>query len=256
MDFSKYPLERFFYFIAGIIPGLVALLISAPGSVRWFLGLTFLGYRTKLSLIALVAFVVGNSLTAFLTALLGSLGGAYGAVVGMRPYEAPSTYPIAPWRDPRWRSVLKKRLGAQTPNDTVLHSPELFSLKLRAVELIPEGQRAVALAELNLEKTRTEIDDSNWAQWYDHYRGIVYQPKNPDPVVQVRHGLGFNLETTSLYVLVSAVFVPSLRHWWCILPSCLWILILIAQEYSGVKRFTNIWSTLSDQINYLDAGGS
>src|SRR5258707_589380 len=66
MNLSKYPLEKVFFFLAGIIPGFVALLIfqlAAPGTFGWFFTLGFLGYKTKLGLILLSAFIIGNSLT-------------------------------------------------------------------------------------------------------------------------------------------------------------------------------------------------
>jgi hypothetical protein len=47
---DKYPLEKFFYFLAGVIPGFVAILIyhlAVLGSFTWFFQLSFLGYTTK-----------------------------------------------------------------------------------------------------------------------------------------------------------------------------------------------------------------
>jgi hypothetical protein len=102
----------------------------------------------------------------------------------------------------------------------------------------------------------TDMDDWKWADWYDHYHQVVLQLRNPDPAVHVQRGLHFNLEATALYVLISAAIVPSLRHWWCILPSCVWVLLLVAQEYSAVARFANKWSTLFAQIEYLDGAGA
>jgi hypothetical protein len=88
MDLSKYPLERLFYFIAGVIPGFAALLIfqlAAPGSFVWFFTLSFLGYKTKLSLILIAAFVIGNCMTSFLGSLAGTVGGAIGGAKSQRP---------------------------------------------------------------------------------------------------------------------------------------------------------------------------
>jgi hypothetical protein len=70
MNLSRYPLERVFHLAAGVIPGFVVLLVfeaAHPGSFVWFFGLGFVGYRTKLATILLVAFVLGNTLTAFFT---------------------------------------------------------------------------------------------------------------------------------------------------------------------------------------------
>lgn len=258
MDFSKYPLEKLFYFLAGVIPGFVALLIfrlAAPGSFGWFFNLGFLGYRTKLSLILLAAFVIGNTLTTFLSAFLGALGWEWGFFSGMHSYKPSASYDSAPWRDPRWRTVLRNRLGPQTPNNAPFMWQALYDLRLQQVNLMPAGERPAALAALNLEKIQSDMNDSEWEQWYDHYHRIVLEPISPDVSWHVRTGLNFNLETTAVYVLVSAVFVPSLRHWWCILPASLWFLLLFAESYSILKRAGDKWSTLSDQIKYLSAGG-
>ncbi len=91
MDLSKYPLEKLLYFVAGVIPGFVALLIfhvAAPGSFGWFFSLGFLGYRTKVALVVLTAFVVGNSMTRFLSGFLGAIGGAIGGAVGYKPPQS------------------------------------------------------------------------------------------------------------------------------------------------------------------------
>lgn len=84
MDLSKYPLEKVFYFVAGVIPGFTALLIfqlAVPGAFTWFFTLGFIGYKTKLSLILLVAFVIGNSMTTFLRAIVGMVGGVVAATM-------------------------------------------------------------------------------------------------------------------------------------------------------------------------------
>ena len=258
MDLLKYPLEKLFYFVAGVIPGFVALLIFelvAPGSFRWFFALGFLGYRTKLGLIILACFVVGNSMTAFLSGLLGGVGGAVGAVMAQRPYRPPHFYDVAPWRDSRWRTLVKNRLGAQAPNDTRLISQAVFDLRRKRVEYLPKEEQLAALAGLDLEKLKTEGDDGDWAQWYDHFHQIVLQPDSRDFISYVRTGLNFNLETAALYVLVSAAVVRNLRHWWCILPACMWVLILVAEFYWGWQRFTDKWLTLSEQIKYLAGEG-
>jgi hypothetical protein len=256
MDLTKYPLEKFFYFLAGVIPGFVALLIyhlAVPGSFSWFFTLGFLGYRTKLSLILLAAFVIGNTLTTFLGALLGAIGGAYGgAIRAKRPYVPPSSFQVAPWRDPRWRLLLKKRLGADAPNDTQFMTDEIFVLRREAINQLPSAECPMALAALNLERTTNHIDDSNWARWYDHYHErMVSEETGQDLTAYVRGSLNFNFETTSLYVLVSAMFIPFLRQWWCLAPAFGWLLLFIAYEYRGFLRATDKWQTLTDQIKYL-----
>jgi hypothetical protein len=259
VDFSKYPIEKFFYFLAGVIPGCVALWVfqvAHPGTFEWLFANAFLGYRTKLAIVGLSSFVTGNSLNSFLNGLLGMMGGIYGRIIGMRPYRPSKSYETAPWRDSRWRSALKAKLGSESPNDTFLMTQELYDLRRLQLDYLPKTQADLGLAQLNLEKLQTEIDDSRWAQWYEHYHRMLYYPTSPDPAWHVARGLAFNLETTALYLLISAVFVPALRKWWCIIPSCIWVLLLIAQEYAGLKRAMDKWETLSDQIKYLSTGGA
>jgi hypothetical protein len=260
MDLSKYPLEKFFFFVAGIIPGFVALLIfqlAAPDSFGWFFTLGFLGYKTKLSIILLTAFIVGNSLTTFLNGLFGVAGAIVGVRIGKKPQPQAYTQQIAPWRDLRWRFALKTYLRGQTPNDTVLLAEQTLNLKRETINYLPEGERPQALATLSHERIQTQMDDLQWSQWYDHYHLVVLTDRNRwDFQRHVQHGLVFNLETAAVYVLLSAPFVPRVRHWWCIVPASMWVVILLAQQYSDVKRFLNPWATLSEQIEYLSEGDS
>jgi hypothetical protein len=255
MELSKYPLEKVFFFVAGIIPGLVALLIyhfAVPGSFEWFFSMGFLGYKTKLGIILLTAFVLGNSMTTFLNAILGAAGGVLGAIHAQQPFKPAHSYDIAPWRDQLWRSTLKKRLGEQSPADTLLLRDDLFNMKRESLNLLPEIERPAALSGLNIERLESEMNDGKWSQWYDHYHHIVLTSRERwDVQSHVFHGLNFNLETTALYALVSSALVPGLRHWWCILPASLWTLLLAAQQYNDVRRYRDKWSTLSAQIEYI-----
>jgi len=256
MDLSKYPLEKLVQFAAGVLPGIVALLIfeqATPGSFGWFFSLGFLGYKTKLSLIVLAAFVIGNTMGVFLNE---RVGWTIGYLIGNRLYTPSHSYDIAPWRDPTWRGLLKNRLGAQAPNDSRLMSQEIFDVRQKTLDHLPEVQRLSALADLATERMNAVIDDANWERLYDHYHQIVLQPDDRDFVWHVRNGLNFNLQVVSLYVLISALVVPGVRRWWCILPACMWVLDLIAELFWGVRRFLDKWSTLSEQIRYLSGGGN
>src|SRR5579863_1795028 len=104
MDWSRYPLEKLFSFVAAVIPGFVALLVFS-GSMQQLFALGSLGYRTRVAVVVLVAFVVGFTMTTTLNALLGAIGGSIGSV----SYKPPHTHPIAPWRDPRWRRLVKNQ---------------------------------------------------------------------------------------------------------------------------------------------------
>jgi hypothetical protein len=252
MDPSKYPVEKLIHFVAGIIPGFVALLIfeqAAPGRFHWFVNLEFLGYRTKLGLILLAAFVVGYSMTNFLMMLAGAIGGAIGAVMEMR---SASSYDVAPWRDPTWRTLVRKRLGAQSPKDTLPMSRQAYEWQIKMIELKAAEERVGAIASLEIERIDSYQQDAKWEQWYGHYQTIVLQRgSNDDFQSYVQTGLRINLQAAAVCVLISAVFVPKVRLWWCMLLSCFWLLSLLAEVYWGLKRYADKWLTLFDQIKYL-----
>jgi hypothetical protein len=197
-------------------------------------------------------------MSTFLASLLGAMGGGVGAIAGQResqkPYKPPHSYDVAAWRDPRWRTALKNHLGKQAPNDSQLVSPEILALMRSSIDNLPESERSGAFGQMERDKIQAEIDDGRWAQWYDHFHQIVISDRhNRDFQWHVQQGLVFNLQTTAVYILISALFVPSVRHWWCILPACMWTLLLFAREYSGVTNYLNVWSTLSEQTRYLMA---
>ncbi len=258
MDLSKYPLERVFYLVAGVIPGFIALLIfylSSPGSFAWFFSSLFLGYRTKIAIVVLAAFVIGNSLTTFLSGIMGACGGVVGTIQARKPYKSSYTYDFAPWRDPRWRLLMRQRLGDQAPNDTRLITDHILDQHKQVIELLPENQRAEPLANLILAKSNAELDDMRWEQWYAQYhQQVTLQSGYQDFAWHVRSGLNYNLQAASVYVLVAAVFVPSLRHWWWILPACFWVVLMVAEALSGVRNLMDKWSSLSVQIQYLREG--
>jgi hypothetical protein len=254
MDLSKYPLEKLFFFVAGVIPGFAALLVyhvAAPGSFDWFFLLGFLGYRMKLAIVMLLAFIIGNSMTTFLSGFFGMLGGAYGGFLGSRPYRAPHTVEGAPWRDSRWRVALRKYLGADAPNDTILMSDGLYNLKIQMANSQPAAQVQMAVLAVNNEKLGLEIDDGKWARWYEHFHSLVLTAPERELTRVVGRGLRYNLETASVYVWISAFWVRGLRHAWVLVPAALWIFFLAVEEIAGLLRVRNQYSTTSDQITYL-----
>jgi hypothetical protein len=251
MDWSKYPLEKLVYFVAALIPGFAALLtfeLAHPGSFNWFFALGFLGYRTKIALAVMVAFVIGYSMSSVFGALLGGIGGAIGAGLKIRHLL---DSPIAPWRDPLWRYALSLHLGAKTPEDTMIMLPEVYQWKLNLINEMPEANRLSETANLNMEKIRLEMNDRRWSQWYDHFAAVVRAKRNLEWFTQVRHGIDFNLKTAAVYVLVSLIWVPALRHWWIFTPAILWTIILIIVEITTVAEYKNPWSTLNAQTTHL-----
>jgi hypothetical protein len=254
MDPLKYPVEKLIHFVAGVIPGLVVLLVynvATPSSFAWFFSLGFLGYRMKLTVIILVVFIFLNSMKRFRYGFFSMLGGAYGGYLGRQPYQPPHTVKGAPWRDARWRIALKRYLGADAPNDTILMSDNLYKLKLQFANSQPAPQVQGALLAIDNEKLGLEIDDSNWARWYEHFHSLVLNPPERDFLFYVEKGLNYNLQTASVYVLVSACFVRAVRHWWVLTPVTLWTFFLLVEEFAALSQWRNKHSTTSKQITYL-----
>lgn len=209
----------------------------------------FWGYRTKLFVIVGVAFVIGYTIVRALSSLLGGLGGFLGSLI----YKA--DVPVAPWRDPAWRALVKSKLGARAPNDTTLEPEQIYNFKCELVKRLPENERGAKLAALAVERSNAEQDDWLWRNWYDHYHQIVLGPKAGDFLWHVQTGINFNLQATALYVLISMCFVPSIRHWWSVVPAITWLALFLLELYSTWIRYSNRWTTLMDQIKYLSQDG-
>ena len=108
------------------------------------------------------------------------------------------------------------------------------------------------LAEAENEKLSIEIDDLNSvSDGTTIFHWLVLTSMERDFAFYVERGLHYNLQTASVYILISACFVPALRHWWVLAPTSLWTLFLLAEEYAGLMQWLNKYSTTSKQITYL-----
>jgi hypothetical protein len=253
MDFSKFQLERVFFFIAGIIPGFVALAVfqmSRPESFGKLAALPFPGYKAKLALLLLVAFVVGNSMTTLLLVVAKSAAPAIGRFLAEHSGRTGEAA-IAPWRQSNWRVLVKAQLGPDSPSDTHFITAATFKFREDAIVNLPEDQRATAYRNLFNEKMTTDADDRTWESWYDHYHGLVLNPPDYSVERYVQNGLVFNLMTSAFYILIRMPFVPQLRHWWWVSFATVWCVIVIAVSDSWVRRLRDPWSTLSEQVAYL-----
>jgi hypothetical protein len=255
MNFKDIPLEKLWSFIAALIPGGAAMLIfqmSHRNAFSWYYSAT-LGYKTKLFLLFLVAFVVGNTVTAAVSFFAGAFGGVVGA---LRGYKSSVEYTVAPWRDARWRNLVVKRLGSDwAPQDIPWISDEIFAIKQQFIGFMPEEQRADALNQLVTARMQSVANDMEWRHWYEYFKQIVTQLVEDPFTWHVRTGLFSNLQAAALCVLISAIFVPPLRHWWYLLPSGFWLLSIVAEVFAVFRKQFDPWSGLTDQINYLALRG-
>ena len=101
-----------------------------------------------------------------------------GQLLGARRYKPPHSNDSAPWRDPRWRSLVKIHLGARSPDDTLLVPRINFDMNRKFQEILPGRARAVPLAQLDAERLKLEMNDDNWAAWYDQYHVLVIQKQD------------------------------------------------------------------------------
>jgi hypothetical protein len=128
---------------------------------------------------------------------------------------------------------------------------ELFDLRLKQIELMPESRRAEATMALMQERVESVINDDRWRQWYDHYHQIIIRRADHSFESYVRTGLNYNLEVAAVYILIAATVVPAIRNWTYILPACLWVVILAGEFYEALSRYANRRSTLEEQLAYL-----
>ena len=126
----------------------------------------------------------------------------------------------------------------------------IVELRTKIAASLPHGQQQDAVTALHVERLAAESDDLNWAVWYDHYHKIILEPSR-DVTWYVHAGLSFSLETAALIVLLSSAVVPYVRHWWCILPSCMWVFLFVLDQVFAAKKALDKWSTLTDQVKYL-----
>lgn len=255
LDLSKYPIERVFQFVAGIVPGFVALIIfqlGHPWFYARFVTAEFLGYKTKIAIAIAVAFVIGNSMTRLVAATSSTLGRKIGNAIGYRLSDPSLLVTNArPWRDARWRSLVKEQLGDRAPKDSQVVDQKVFDRMCEVAVDLPEPQKEAEFARLIKLQSDTLNDDFEWSRWYDQYHAAIIQPNDFTIETYIRNGLDFNLQAAAGYVLISATYVPALRHWWWLVPAFAWCVITVVEGYSLLERLFNKWSTYSDQIKYL-----
>lgn len=255
MDFTKYPLEKLSHYAASIVPGFAALAVyelTHRGAYAAFMNSDYLGYRTKLGCLLTAAFLVGITLSSFLRSLLGGIGGVYGAWRSTHlPDQAPHSHRVAPWRDLRWRLVLKRHLGSEAPADLKLLNDEVYAVRKDFIMRQQSPTKEAMLSQLEDERLRWEINERHWANWYDHFHTIVLSTKESDFHWNIRVGLLWNLATASLFIAVSAPFLSVLRNPWVLVPSLMWIAMFAAFEYAEARNLFELWSTLQTQTQYI-----
>jgi hypothetical protein len=251
MNFDKYPLDKAFQFIAGIVPGSAVIwmvYLRYPTWIVYIIYSPFLGYKTKLSIMLVLAFLIGNSITKLLARLAGAFGGAIGAIsIGQ---STQSTYDTAPWRDLRWRAAAKTYLGNIAPKDTFPMSESSFNLRLQLVQQT-QGDQTDRTDQLIRERLEYSFDDSEWASWYRQFHFELLQTSQDDFVRYISGGLSTNMSATAISLLFGTIFVP------CIRTAPLYLIcsiFIVASTFTGIIELfqaIDYWSSLSKQIRFL-----
>lgn len=271
MDLAKILLDKFFGFIAALIPGFFVLLVVVlHNGTLWkeFWELNYLVYETKIAILFFAAFIAGCTVSSFLGALIG---GVVGGITGYRgahaqaqaaaaapgPQQQQSAAPQSQaavtqvqgtsyWRDANWRRLLCAYLGAAAPDNLApINDQSEYQQLLAWVKTLPPAQQPQALADI-----RVRIyNDQLWMDWWTRLHMLTLQ-KN-DPRMQMALTLEGNLGGACLVILLSAPWTPLLRQWWIVLPCLFWVLIFAAQTFKQYVDASNPVQSFLKQMEYL-----
>lgn len=206
MNFGNVPLEKVWSFLA-VIPGAAVMLIfrfSHPEAFSWFYSsAATLGYRTRITLLLMVALIIGHTLTSAINFCAGAIGGVIGSLT---PYKPSDFYDIAPWRDPTWRALVSRRLGPEVvPGNIPWVSNTVLEQQKSALAFSPEADRTAALSQLMVDRMAAITNDTRWREWYSHYHAkMTLTPGIENGFAwHLYTGLSANLEATALYILIA-----------------------------------------------------
>ncbi len=252
MDLAKVLLDKFFGFIAAIIPGcFVVLVVVLHHRELWqqLWDTNYLGYQTKVAILVFAAFVAGITVTSFVGAVLGVVifdianrrnqkmmaqAAAFSAAAQQQPqlqqqqWAQAAQLGIAPdWRNANWRSLLTAYLGNAAPANLV--TMQWFQGPLFNQQMA--------------------FNDQLWMDWWNRLH-LLTLPKG-DPKVAMALTLESSFGGAALVVLLSAPWTPILRQWWILLPCLFWILMTIAQTVWQYRQSNDPWQSYLKQMNYL-----
>jgi len=262
MEFDKIPFVKSFPFLASILPGSALFYlfeIGHPGTLGWFLSISFLGYKSRLFLLSLVFFLLGYSFNKFLAAFFGSFGWVLGRTTKLPLWDRhPYDFETAPWRDQRWRTAYAKRFAIDAPLDSALTPEGLDEQMILAISRLQPGeqpspeQQAYPMKVL-LEAVNRIGNDQEWKSRYLQLHVAEITKREMGFVAEIGAGLDSNLVITSLILIVSSWFVPQVRLWWIVLPAYLWFAESLLVTAQKTIRFFDASSTLQAQYQSLVA---
>jgi hypothetical protein len=266
MDLAKILLDKFFGFVAALIPGFFLLLVVVlhHGDLwRQLWDLNYLGYETKVAIVVFAAFIAGVTVSSFAGAAIGGFIGGLSAYKGAKAAQAAARasaadtqvsdtdpgppQPIPLWRDANWRKLLTAYLGNAAPDDLQpIGDQNDYNQLIRFAKALPDAdQQQAAFAAIQ----QRQFNEQLWMDWWNRLYRLTLQKNDPKMLIGLT--LDGNIGSACLIILLSAPFTPILRQWWIVLPSIIWVLISAAQTYKQYYDATNPTESFIKQMEYL-----
>ena len=231
MDWAKMSVEKLFVFVVALIPGSSVLLVVALHRAdlwKQFWELNYLGYQSKIGVLAFAAFVAGLTISeavAFLANFSASFVISFKAAYRKTRNLARGSVPdqqqpqISPWRSLNWRKLLTVYLGHAAPeNIDPSQDPQLSNEAL-------------------------------WKEWWILLNRLATPKKNSQQMMV--ENVEVNFGSACLIIMLAFPTTPILQKWW-IIGSCLfWMLITGTFWFQQYKNAQNVEYAYYKQMEYL-----
>lgn len=255
MDLLKVALERFFVFLAALIPGSAVLLVfilNKQSSLIRLWNTAALGYETKIAIVLLCTFSAGFVIQHVITRIGAGIGGFIRGFGQWDEKREKLRDQPQPWRDPVWRALLKGYLGASAPEDIPYISEETHNQRLKIIsDFRPEGDdRVLEIANAFREKLNGEIADDQWSTWWEQLQ-LPAVLRSHDLIASMTFSLTGNFQSASVILLVAMFWTPDLRHWWLVLFCLYWLMDLILHLPYVATLGRDPWRSFHIQVEYL-----
>lgn len=254
MDLLKIALERFFIFLAALIPGSAVLLIfllNGQSSLITLWNTALLGYETKMAIVLLATFSAGFVIQHAVTRIGAAVGGFIRGFSQWDEKREEQKDKPQPWRDPIWRALLKGYLGASAPEDIHYITEEAHNQRLKIIsDFYPENDREFEAVKAFSEKLKAEMADNEWSTWWDQLQSPAVL-RSHDLIAIMTLSLTGSFHSASLILLVGTIWTPSLRHWWLVLFCLYWLMDLVLQLPYVISLGRDPWRSFNIQVEYL-----
>jgi hypothetical protein len=255
MDWLRISIERFFAFLATVIPGgsvLLLFVLHKQPALETLWKTESLNYETKIAVTVLCTFTAGFAIQDALTRLSGGVGGFIRGYFNLCAKQEINDNDVQPWRNPVWRALLKSYLGRSAPEDVEYIYSEAFEKNLELISLGPDENKAARALEAMRNKAGADAVDYEWATWWRrlHLPALL---RLHSPYAVMVSNLSGNFQSASLILLLGMIWTPELRHWWIVVFSLYWIVSMGLQLFYLGRSGLDWWSSFEDQLQYLES---